>query len=29
LVVLPGSLGIGECTTVDLQDRTIEAAKLE
>ena len=29
LVVLPGSLGIGECATVDLQDRTIEAAKLE
>jgi uncharacterized protein len=28
LVVLPGSLGIGECATVDLQDGTVEPAKL-
>jgi Icc-related predicted phosphoesterase len=28
LVVLPGSLGIGECAAVDLQDRTVEPVKL-
>jgi uncharacterized protein len=28
LVVLPGSLGVGECATVDLQNRTVEPAKL-
>jgi uncharacterized protein len=28
LVVLPGSLGMGECATVDLQNRTVEPAEL-
>jgi Icc-related predicted phosphoesterase len=28
LLVLPGSLGVGECATVDLQHRAVEPAKL-